>query len=113
MAAQSPSVGHRARTSVHLTHFPLAGTGGEGRGGGGGGLGSSLKMKKRKEKHKQCLPWTDGGGCEGKKAKRLYRRQKHFLKQLLNVVIIFIVCKCFHHNATLQKSAGFLLIYLF
>lgn len=67
MAAQSPSVGHRARTSVRLTHFPLAGMGGEGKGGGGGGLGSSLKMKKRKEKQKQCLPWTDGGGREGKK----------------------------------------------
>lgn len=29
MAVQSPSVGHRARTSVHLTQFRLVETGGE------------------------------------------------------------------------------------
>lgn len=68
MAAQSPSVGHRARTSVHLTHFPLAGTGGEGRGGGGGGgLGSSLKMKK--EKKSSVCPGLTGEDVKAKRQK--------------------------------------------
>lgn len=50
MASQSPSVGHRARTSVHLTHFPSQREGKEMGVGVGGGLGSrDGSIKKQRE----------------------------------------------------------------